>query len=57
MTANRIAEEQATIQGLAELLAREQDKTPAQCWTEALSIYCTQFEKKILLPDNTQTAT
>jgi hypothetical protein len=46
---SHVEEEQATIQGIAEVLAREQGETPAQCWTEALSLYRVQFEKKVLL--------
>ena len=48
---NRVEEEQATIQGITEVLAREQGKTPARCWTEALSLYCAQFQTRVLTSD------
>ena len=48
---DRVAQEQATIQGIAEHLQRERPgKSISELWPEALSIFRTQFETRTLLP-------
>ena len=40
-----------TIQGIAEHLARESGRTLTECWADALTIFRTKFERRVLTLD------
>ena len=52
----RIAEEQDTLMGLAQVLQRElPDRTISDLWADALSIYRVQYERILLPPPESKT--
>jgi hypothetical protein len=43
--------DQDTIHGIAEHLARESGRTPAECWPDALSVLDAVYERRVLALD------